>query len=146
MQSVAAATHAPLIVGGIGMERSNQDRGPDQTWNDYNSAFIIDADGERVGRYDKIHLVPFGEYIPFQNLLTFAHKLTGRVGLFTRGTERNSFCCPRRAAEIIATASSSATRLSSPTRCASSRATAQRFSSTSATTDGMATPALPGST
>ena len=36
----------------------------------------------RVGRYDKIHLVPFGEYIPFQNLLTFAHKLTGRVSTF----------------------------------------------------------------
>jgi apolipoprotein N-acyltransferase len=87
MQSIAAATQAPLIVGGIGMEFSNQD----QDWNDYNSAFIIDTDGTRVGRYDKIHLVPFGEYIPFQNLLTFAHKLTGRVGLFTRGTERNSF-------------------------------------------------------
>ena len=85
------ATHAPLIVGGIGMERSNQDQGQEQNWNFYNSAFIIDADGERVGRYDKIHLVPFGEYIPFQNLLTFAHKLTGRVGLFTRGTERNAF-------------------------------------------------------
>jgi apolipoprotein N-acyltransferase len=94
MQSVAAATHAPLIVGGIGMELSNQDQGQDQTWNDYNSAFIIDADGERVGRYDKIHLVPFGEYIPFQNLLAFAHKLTGRVGLFTRGTERNAYLLP----------------------------------------------------
>jgi apolipoprotein N-acyltransferase len=57
----------------------------------YNSAFLIGPDGSRVGRYDKIHLVPFGEYIPFQNLLTFAHKLTGRVGMFTRGTERNSF-------------------------------------------------------
>jgi apolipoprotein N-acyltransferase len=94
MQSVAAATHAPLIVGGIGMERSNQDREQDQNWNFYNSAFIIDAGGERVGRYDKIHLVPFGEYIPFQNLLTFAHKLTGRVGLFDRGSERNSFLLP----------------------------------------------------
>jgi apolipoprotein N-acyltransferase len=87
MQSIAAATHAPLIVGGIGMEFSAQN----QTWNDYNSAFVIAADGTLVGRYDKIHLVPFGEYIPFQNLLTFAHKLTGRVGLFTRGTERDSF-------------------------------------------------------
>ncbi len=94
MQSVAAATHVPLIVGGIGMELSNQDQGQDQNWNDYNSAFIIDADGELVGRYDKIHLVPFGEYIPFQNLLTFAHKLTGRVGLFTRGTERNAYLLP----------------------------------------------------
>jgi apolipoprotein N-acyltransferase len=91
MQSVATATHAPLIVGGIGMERSNQGQGQDQNWNFYNSAFIINADGESVGRYDKIHLVPFGEYIPFENLLTFAHKLTGRVGLFTRGTERNAF-------------------------------------------------------
>jgi apolipoprotein N-acyltransferase len=94
MQSVAVATHAPLIVGGVGMERSSQDQGQDQNWNFYNSAFIIDADGTRVGRYDKIHLVPFGEYIPFQNLLTFAHKLTGRVGLFDRGTERNSYLLP----------------------------------------------------
>jgi apolipoprotein N-acyltransferase len=91
MRSVAVAAHAPLIVGGIGMERANQDQGPDQNWNFYNSAFIFDADGGSVGRYDKIHLVPFGEYIPFENLLTFAHKLTGRVGLFTRGTERNAF-------------------------------------------------------
>jgi apolipoprotein N-acyltransferase len=94
MQSIAAVAHAPMIVGGIGMELSNQDQGKDQNWNDYNSAFIVGVDGERVGRYDKIHLVPFGEYIPFQNLLTFAHKLTGRVGLFTRGTERNAFLLP----------------------------------------------------
>jgi apolipoprotein N-acyltransferase len=91
MRSIAAATHAPLIVGGVGMDL---DREQDQGWREYNSAFIIDADGNQVGRYDKIHLVPFGEYIPFQNLLTFAHKLTGRVGLFTRGTDRNSYLLP----------------------------------------------------
>ncbi len=124
MQSVAAATHAPLIVGGVGMDL---DRGQDQGWREYNSAFVIAADGSRVGRYDKIHLVPFGEYIPFQNLLTFAHKLTGRVGLFTRGTERNAFLLPiARQRTAIATASSSATRRSLPTRCACSRSTAQR--------------------
>jgi apolipoprotein N-acyltransferase len=94
MQSIAVAMHAPLIVGGIGMDRSSQNQGHDQDWNFYNSAFIIDADGTRAGRYDKIHLVPFGEYIPFQNLLTFARKLTGRVGLFDRGSERNSFLLP----------------------------------------------------
>ena len=58
---------------------------------DYNSAFVVEADGKMVGRYDKIHLVPFGEYIPFQNLLTFAHKLTGRVSSFTRGSEHRVF-------------------------------------------------------
>jgi apolipoprotein N-acyltransferase len=87
MHAIAAATHAPLIVGGIGVELSQEEN----AWLDYNSAFVIAPDGSRVGRYDKIHLVPFGEYIPFQNLLTFAHKLTGRVSSFTRGTDRSAF-------------------------------------------------------
>jgi apolipoprotein N-acyltransferase len=88
--SIARALQAPLVVGNIGWTFDASAR----EWNYYNSALVVDADGERVGRYDKIHLVPFGEYIPFQNLLAFAHKLTGRVGLFTRGTERNSFLLP----------------------------------------------------
>ncbi|MGO8757906.1 MAG: apolipoprotein N-acyltransferase [Terracidiphilus sp.] len=87
MRSVAAATHAPLIVGGIGFDFSSEEH----TTNYYNSAFVIAPDGTRVGRYDKIHLVPFGEYIPFQQWLTFAHKLTGRVSSFTRGTSRSAF-------------------------------------------------------
>src|ERR1700722_16080527 len=87
MQSIAVATQAPLLVGGIGTDFSQQEN----AWRDYNSAFVVEADGKMVGRYDKIHLVPFGEYIPFQNLLTFAHKLTGRVSSFTRGSEHRVF-------------------------------------------------------
>ena len=45
----------------------------------------------RVGRYDKIHLVPFGEYVPFSRLLFFARKLTGKVSSFDRGDERKVF-------------------------------------------------------
>jgi len=52
---------------------------------------VVGADGDKVGRYDKVHLVPFGEYIPFQNLLSFAHKLTGRVSTFTRGSGPKTF-------------------------------------------------------
>jgi apolipoprotein N-acyltransferase len=85
--SIAHATQAPLIVGSVGMDYSAEER----TWLDYNSAVIVGADGSRVGRYDKIHLVPFGEYIPFKNLLFFARKLTGRVAEFTRGDERKVF-------------------------------------------------------
>jgi apolipoprotein N-acyltransferase len=85
--TVARAAQAPIVVGSVGMDASPLD----QTWRDYNSALIVGADGARVGRYDKIHLVPFGEYIPFKDLLFFAHKLTGRVSEFTRGRRREVF-------------------------------------------------------
>ncbi len=85
--SIAREEQAPLVVGNIGTDFSAEE----QSWRDYNSALVVGADGARVGRYDKIHLVPFGEYIPFHNLLTFAHKLTGRVSEFSRGDERKVF-------------------------------------------------------
>jgi apolipoprotein N-acyltransferase len=87
MVSLVRQMQAPLVVGNIGEDFSAED----QTWRYYNSALVIGADGTRVGRYDKIHLVPFGEYIPFQHLLTFARKLTGRVSSFTRGDQRKVF-------------------------------------------------------
>jgi apolipoprotein N-acyltransferase len=92
LMALATANHSPLVIGAIGMDLAPQDH----DWRNYNSALIVGADGSRVGRYDKIHLVPFGEYIPFQDLLAFAHKLTGRVSTFTRGTERNAFLLPTR--------------------------------------------------
>jgi apolipoprotein N-acyltransferase len=85
--SIARQEQAPLVVGNIGMDLSPEDGG----WREYNSALVVSATGTRVGRYDKIHLVPFGEYIPFQHLLTFARKLTGRVSSFSRGDERKVF-------------------------------------------------------
>jgi apolipoprotein N-acyltransferase len=87
LATIAGTVHAPLVVGGIGWDRGDLP----QEWRYYNSAMIADADGQIVGRYDKIHLVPFGEYIPFQNLLTFARKLTGRVSTFSRGSVRKTF-------------------------------------------------------
>ncbi len=87
MRSIALTTQAPLVVGGIGTDFSQEEN----VWHEYNSAFIVNDGGRIVGRYDKIHLVPFGEYIPFQNLLTFAHKLTGRVSSFTRGSDHRVF-------------------------------------------------------
>jgi apolipoprotein N-acyltransferase len=85
--SIARTTQSPVVVGSIGTDYSAED----QSWRDYNSALIVGADGARVGRYDKIHLVPFGEYIPFKRLIFFARKLTGRVSEFTRGDERKVF-------------------------------------------------------
>jgi apolipoprotein N-acyltransferase len=87
MAEVARATQAPVVVGAIGMDPPLSG----DLWRYYNSAVIVGADGAKVGRYDKIHLVPFGEYIPYKDLLFFAHKLTGRVSEFTRGDSRKTF-------------------------------------------------------
>jgi len=84
---IARNEQAPVIVGNIGMDYATEE----QAWHYYNSALVVGADGERVGRYDKIHLVPFGEYVPFEKLLFFARKLTGRVSKFNRGDTRKVF-------------------------------------------------------
>ena len=51
----------------------------------FNSAALVNPQGEWVGRYDKVHLVPFGEYLPFPQLFAFAGGLTKEVGEFQRG-------------------------------------------------------------
>jgi apolipoprotein N-acyltransferase len=89
MTALALQTQAPLIVGNLGVDLSAEGG-----LRYYNSARIEGVDGARVGRYDKIHLVPFGEYIPYKELLFFAHKLTGRVSEFTRGMELKVFRLP----------------------------------------------------
>jgi apolipoprotein N-acyltransferase len=54
----------------------------------YNSASLIGPDGGWTARYDKIHLVPFGEYLPFPHVFSFAGGLTKEVGGFTSGQSR----------------------------------------------------------
>jgi len=55
---------ATLITGGIRRTRSD-----DQNSTYYNSVFTLNGSGKITGRYDKFHLVPFGEKLPFEKLL-----------------------------------------------------------------------------
>lgn len=55
----------------------------------FNRAWLLDAEGKEVGAYDKVHLVPFGEYVPYEDLLFFVRKLVPGVGEFQPGRERN---------------------------------------------------------
>jgi apolipoprotein N-acyltransferase len=62
----------------------------------YNSIYVIDHDGSVLSVYDKVHLVPFGEYLPFQDLLeSFGLKqLTKVAGGFDTGNGRRAMALP----------------------------------------------------
>jgi apolipoprotein N-acyltransferase len=53
----------------------------------YNSAYLVASDGSVKGRYDKVHLVPFGEYVPFKRYLPFLGKIVEQVGDFRAGRQ-----------------------------------------------------------
>ncbi len=65
-----------LVMGAIS-------ENPDGSY--HNSVVLFDAKGAIKGRYHKMHLVPFGEYVPFKKLLFFAEKLTEPAGNFSPG-------------------------------------------------------------
>jgi apolipoprotein N-acyltransferase len=51
----------------------------------FNSAYFFAPDGRTIGRYDKAHLVPYGEYVPLRRFFPFIKKLTAGVGDFSSG-------------------------------------------------------------
>jgi apolipoprotein N-acyltransferase len=85
MAELARQTDSPTIVGNIGTWQH------DNTMEIFNSAEFVAPDGQFLGRYDKIHLVPFGEYVPYKGLIAFAGTLTQGVGSFSRGGLRKVF-------------------------------------------------------
>ncbi len=62
----------------------------------YNSVYVIDDKGEIAGAYDKVHLVPFGEYIPFRNLLGWLglRQLIALPGGFSPGSRLHTLDVP----------------------------------------------------
>lgn len=55
----------------------------------YNSAYLFSSRGELIDKYDKVHLVPFGEYVPMKRWLPFLGKMVEQVGDFSAGHRGN---------------------------------------------------------
>jgi apolipoprotein N-acyltransferase len=88
MSALAQTAHAPIIVGNTGFEPNPSAR---SGYTPYNRAAFITADGIFAGHYDKMHLVPFGEYVPYKQLFFFAKNLLNEVGSFEPGAQRTVF-------------------------------------------------------
>ena len=81
-QRIARDSGGDFLVGVVDWKRDAAGK-----WVATNTAVLLDPAGQRVFTYDKIHLVPFGEYVPLRQWLTFAGRLTADISDFTPGTE-----------------------------------------------------------
>jgi len=88
--TLASDQNAYVLAGSLGLR--NPVNGGE--YDIFNSAVLVAPSGAFLARYDKVHLVPFGEYVPFQELLFFAKNLTKQVGTFSRGVDRTVFKLP----------------------------------------------------
>jgi apolipoprotein N-acyltransferase len=76
---VARITGADLLFGSPAYETK------DRTISYYNRVYLLHGDGQ-YAFYDKVHLLPFGEYIPLKRFLPFVHRLVPAAGDFRPGT------------------------------------------------------------
>ena len=81
VKDLARQTQTPILFGSPHKENR------DGRTIHYNSAYLVSDTGDTQNRYDKIHLVPFGEFVPFRKLLFFVEKMVEMIGDFGRGKE-----------------------------------------------------------
>jgi apolipoprotein N-acyltransferase len=85
LKNLAVSTQASVIAGSTSLDPHGS------SFDMYNSALFVRPDGAMGGRYDKIHLVPWGEYIPYKDFFSFAKNLTQQAGDMTHGWRRVVF-------------------------------------------------------
>jgi apolipoprotein N-acyltransferase len=89
VRRLARETGATLLIGSDQVERIRPEAALDAPENRfYNAAYLVKPDGTTGAVYRKMHLVPFGEYVPLQRLLFFVAPIVEAVSNFTPGDSR----------------------------------------------------------
>ncbi len=78
IRTLAQQAHVPIVLGSNQMERGTPNKY-------FNAAFLVRADGSTGGVYRKMHLVPFGEYVPLKKVFFFVGRLVEAVSDFSPG-------------------------------------------------------------
>lgn len=82
IRSLAKNINTPILIGAPSEDGESY----------YNSAILVAEDGRTLDRYDKMHLVPFGEYVPFKKALSFVERFApSPIGDFSKGKKPTVF-------------------------------------------------------
>ncbi|MEE9200389.1 MAG: apolipoprotein N-acyltransferase [Candidatus Brocadiales bacterium] len=88
LTKLAKELHMHLLVGGIASYPGTAQR---KERTSYNSTFLYNPEGQLTERYDKIHLVPFGEYTPLKEFFPFLRKMVPYQTGLTPGRDWHLF-------------------------------------------------------
>jgi apolipoprotein N-acyltransferase len=92
---LAEEQHVYLLFGSPAARQA-----PDGTVEEMNRAYLVSPQGRELAVYDKMQLVPFGEYVPFRRALFFVDKIVQAIGTIVPGLTPTVFRLPAARSDV----------------------------------------------